>query len=114
MSYFNDATAGYDLTPYQTRMLSRFFRDAGSARIVRSEEGYLISVGGLGYPPEQSIFAAIDTVQRLLLSCEVSELLPNKVTIKYESEISWNIDMDSVVRDVRKVLSEAQKVSYKV
>lgn len=110
MSYFNEATSGYDLTPYQTLRLSRFFRDAGSTRIVRDEAGYRVSVGALEYPPESSIFDAIDTVQRLLVTREVSDFLPNKVTIKYESEISWNIDMDSAVRAVKRVLSESQKV----
>lgn len=105
MSYFEEATAGQDLTPYQERRIARFFREAASARIVRAESGYLISVGDVEYPLERSIFDSIETIQSLLVGCRVSDCLPAEVAIKYESEISWTIDMDSAVRGVRRTLS---------
>lgn len=109
MSYFEAATAGYSLTPYLTRRISRFFRDAESARIVRDDMGYRVMVGEQEYPTEYSMYNAIESLQSILVSYRVEDCLPFAVVIKYESEISWTVDMDSAVRDTQYALSEAQK-----
>ena len=77
MSYFEAATAGHDLTPYMKRRASRFLRDAESARIVCDDRGYW-----------------------------VEDCLPLAVVIKYESEISWTVDMNAAVRDTQYALSK--------
>jgi hypothetical protein len=109
MSYFEAATAGYDLTPYLKRRISRFFRDAESALIVRSDMGYLITVGDQVYPLEYSMYDAIESLQSLLVSQRVEDCLPFAVVIKYESETSWVVDMDAAVRDTQYALSETLK-----
>lgn len=109
MSYFEAATAGYDLTPYLKRRISRFFRDAGSTRIVRNDMGYQITIGGQEFPLEYSLYDAIESLQSLLVSHRVADCLPFAVEVKYESEVSWTVDMDAAVRDTQYALSEDQK-----
>lgn len=109
MSYFESATAGYSLTPYLTRRISRFFRDAESTRIVRDDMGYRISIGSQEYPLEYSLYNAIEALQSLLVSRRVEDCLPLAVVIKYESEISWRVDMDAAVRDTQYALSVSKK-----
>lgn len=106
MSYFETATAGYGLTPYLKRRISRFFRDAESTRIVRDFMGYQITIGGQEYPLEYSLDDAIESLQGLLVSHRVTDCLPSAVVIKYESELSWTVDMDAAVRDTQYALSE--------
>ena len=77
MSYFEAATAGHDLTPCMKRRISRFFRDAESARIVCDDSGY-----------------------------RVEDCLPLAVVIKYEPEIYWAVDMNAAVRDTQYALSK--------
>lgn len=109
MSYFETATAGYDLTPYLKRRISRFFRDAESTRIVHDFMGYRITIGGQGYPIEYSLYDAIESLQSLLVSYNVEDCLPLAVVVKCESEVSWTIDMDAAVRDTQYALSETLK-----
>lgn len=109
MSYFETATAGYDLTPYLKRRISRFFRDAESTRIVRDFTGYQITIGEQEYPLEYSLNDAIETLQSLLVSYRVEDCLPLAVVIKYESEVSWTVDMDAAVSDTQYALSETLK-----
>lgn len=105
MSYFETATAGYDLTPYLKRRISRFFRDAESTRIFREDMGYRIIIGDTEYPLEYSLPDAIESLQSILVSYSVDDCLPPAAVIKYESEISWTIDMDAAVRDTQYALS---------
>lgn len=109
MSYFEAATAGYDLTPHLRRRISRFFRDAGSTRIVRSGMGYLITIGDQKYPLEYSLYDAIEALQGLLVSYRVEDCLPFGVSVVRESEVSWAIDMDAAVCDTQYALSETLK-----
>lgn len=109
MSYFETAIAGYDLTPYLKRRISRFFRDAESTRIVHDFMGYQITIGEQEYPLEYSLNDAIETLQRLLVSYRVEDCLPLAVVIKYESEVSWTVDMDAAVSDTQYALSETLK-----
>lgn len=109
MSYFETATAGYDLTPYLKRRISRFFRDAESARIVHNFMGYQITIGEQEYPLEYSLYDAIEALQSLLVSHRVADCLPFAVSIVHESEVSWTIDMDAAVRDTQYALSETLK-----
>lgn len=109
MSYFETATAGHDLTPYLRRRISRFFRDAESTRILRDDMGYRIIIGDTEYPLEYSLYDATESLQTLLVSSRARDCLPLSVAIKYESEISWTVDMDATVRDTRYALSEDQK-----
>lgn len=106
MSYFEAATAGYDLTPYLKRRISRFFRDAESTHIFRDDVGYRIIIGDMEYPIEYSLYDAIESLQSILVSFSAGDCLPLAVVIKYESEISWTIDMDAAVRDTQYALSE--------
>lgn len=109
MSYFEDATAGYELTPYLERRITRFFRDAESTRIYRGGMGYHISIGTQEYNIEDSLFDAIEAIQSLLVSYRVEDCLPLAVVVKYESEFSWSVDMDAAVRDTQYALSETLK-----
>lgn len=106
MSYFEDATAGYELTPYLKRRISRFFRDAESTRIDRDDMGYQITVGDQKYPIEYSLDEAIEALHGILVSSRVEDCLPFAVVIKYESEVSWIIDMDAAVCGTKYALSE--------
>lgn len=109
MSYFETATAGYDLTPYLKRRISRFFRDAESARIAHDFMGYQITIGGQEYPLEYSLDDAIEALQTILVSRRVADCLPFAVVVKYESEVSWTVDMDAAVRDTQYALSDTLK-----
>lgn len=109
MSYFETATAGYDLTPYLKRRISRFFRDAESTRIVRDFIGYQITIGEQEYPIEDSLYNAIEALQSLLVSHRAADCLPFAVDVKRESEVSWTVDMGAAVRDTQYALSETLK-----
>lgn len=106
MSYFEAATAGHNLTPYVKHRVSRFFRDAESTRIVRDDSGYRVSIGEQEYPLEYSLYDAIESLQGLLLRPRAKDCLPLAVVIKYESEISWTVDMDVAVLDTQYALSQ--------
>jgi hypothetical protein len=109
MSYFEDATTGYELTPYLNCRIARFFRDAESTRIYRDYMGYHTRIGTQEYPLEYSLFDAIEQLQSLLVSYKVEDCLPLAVVVKYESEVSWTVDMGAAVRDTQYALSETLK-----
>lgn len=101
MSYFETASEGYDLTPYQRRALQKFFRDAEGTRITLDGFGYQITVGPLTYPAEFSLEDAVEEIQCLLLSRLWSDGLPLAVVVVADGENSWVIDMDHAVFEVR-------------
>lgn len=106
MSYFEGATAGYELTPYLKRRIARLFRDAESTRIDRDDMGYHIRIGTQQSPLEYSLYDSIEQLQSLLVSYKVENCLPLAVSVKYESKVSWTVDMDAAVRDTQYALSE--------
>lgn len=101
MSYFEDATAGHTLTPYQQRTIRLFFRDAESARITRDDLGYHITIGELTYPTEFSLEDAIEELNGLLVRRQLHDGLPLAATVIAENDHSWVVDMDHAVIETR-------------
>jgi len=97
MSYFEAATAGHTLTPYQHRTISRFFRDAEAARIALDDFGYRITIGDLTYPPLYSLEDAIEELQVLLASRRVEDCLPLAVVVERRPDGSWGVSMEHAV-----------------
>lgn len=101
MSYFEAATAGYYLTPYQRRALQRFFRDAEDTRITRDDFGYHITIRELTYPTEYSLEDAVEELQGLLLRRQLPDRPPLGVVVVASGDNSWVADMDHAVFEAR-------------
>ena len=109
MSYFEAATAGYNLTPCQVRALQGFFRGAESARITLDGFGYHVTIGDLTYPTEFSLEDAIEELQGILFRRQLPDVLPVSVVVEAKGDNSWVVDMDHAVAETRYSLEKFEQ-----
>lgn len=109
MSYFEDATAGYNLTPCQVRALQAFFRGAESARITLDGFGYHIAIGDLTYPTKSSLEDAIEELQGILFRRQLPDVLPLAVVVEAKGDDSWVVDMGHAVAETSCSLEQLEQ-----
>lgn len=109
MSYFEAATAGYNLTPCQVRALQVFFRGAESARINLDGFGYHVTIGDLAYPAKLALEDAIEELQGILFRRQLPDVFPLTVVVEAKGDGSWVVDMGHAVAETRYALEKFEQ-----
>lgn len=105
MSYFIAATRGLDIPSYYYRRVERFFREAESARIELTDQGYELFINDELYSLSFSLEDALDELDTALLGDPSPRNgIPMAVLPDPLSPRVWGVDMEHATRQARYAL----------